>query len=168
MAAGTITQRQVKECLISHSREETGDPVGARLLEVARGDHEVLVQIVNRHTADLVMQLMYWNSGIFRLVVPPTPVRFAVEPSINVENLLLEAYRRADEGERPRREKISVDEELCVTCTLECSQEIKNRYLKPDVCLWRNMPSILRNPVFRNMRSGSSLDVDDSGELPFL
>ena len=73
-------------------------------------------------------------------------------PTVSVENLLLDAYRRVDEGERPRREKIPVEEELCVSCTIECSPEIKARYLKPDVCLWRNMPSVLKDPSLRGRR----------------
>lgn len=168
VAAGTLTEKQAKECWMKYSQEDVGEPVVAGLLEMAQGDHEVLVEIVNRHTADQVMQLMYWNTGTFRLIPQPRPVRFAVEPSIDVENLLLEAYRRVDEGEKPRREKISADEEFCLTCTVECSREIKNRYLKADVCLWRNMPSVLKDPIFRSMRRSDAMDVDDPGELSFL
>jgi hypothetical protein len=168
VAAGTLTETQVKECWMKYSQEDSGEPVIAGLLEIAHGDREVLVEIVNRHTADQVMQLMYWNTGTFRLVVASRPVRFAVEPSTDVENLLLEAYRRVDEGERPRREKISADEEFCLTCTLECSSEIKNRYLKPDVCLWRNLPSILKESIFRSMRRSDAIDIDDPGDLSFL
>ena len=140
----------------------------AGLLELARGEREFLVEIVNRHAADQVMQLMYWSTGTFRLIVPATAVHFAVRPSVDVENLLLEAYRRVDEGERPRREKVAVEEELCLTCTVECSAEIKGRYLKPDVCLWRNMPSILKDPIYRGLRRPVAFDEDDTGELPFI
>jgi hypothetical protein len=91
-----------------------------------------------------------------------------VRPSVDVENLLLEAYRRVDEGERPRREKVAVEEELCLTCTVECSAEIKGRYLKPDVCLWRNMPSVLKDPIYRALRRPVAFDEDDTGELPFI
>ena len=79
---------------------------------------------------------------------PAKPVHFRVVPTVTVENLLLDAYRRVDEGERPRREKVFVEEELCASCTIECSPSIKARYLKPDVCLWRNMPSVLKDPIF--------------------
>ena len=50
---------------------------------------------------------MYWNTGTFRFIMPGEPIHFRVVPSVSVENLLLDAYRRVDEGERPRREKIS-------------------------------------------------------------
>jgi len=168
VSAGTLTANQAKECWMRYSHEEGGQPVVAALLEMAHGERQVLVEIVNRHIADQVMQLMYWSTGTFRLVVPAKPIRFAVVPSLDVENLLLEAYRRVDEGERPRREKVSVDEEFCLTCTLDCSVEIKSRYLKPDVCLWRSMPSVLKDPNFRGLRRLDALDVDDTGELSFL
>lgn len=168
VAAGLMTESQVKECWMRYSEAEAEQPVLAGLLGSAQGEREVLVEIVNRHTADQVMQLMYWSTGTYRLVTPATPVRFAVVPSVDVENLLLEAYRRVDEGERPRREKVSIEEELCLTCTLECSAEIKTRYLKPDVCLWRNMPSVLKDPIFRRLRRASAAEEDEMGDLPFI
>jgi len=168
VSAGVITESQVKECWMRYSQEDSGQPVIAGLLETAKGDRDVLVEVVNRHTADLVMQLMYWNTGTFRLVVPAQRPLFAVVPSIDVENLLLDAYRRVDEGERPRREKVTVEEELCLTCTIDCSAEIKSRYLKPDVCLWRNMPSVLKDPIYRTLRPKAEPMEDDTGELPFL
>jgi hypothetical protein len=153
VSAGALTEGQVKECWMRYSQEDGGQPVLAGLLEMAYGE---------------VMQLMYWSTGTFRFVLTPKPFRFRVVPSIDVQNLLLEAYRRVDEGEKPRREKVSVHEEFCLTCTIECSAEIKSRYLKADVCLWRSMPSVLKDPVFRGLRHSDALDVDDAGELSFL
>ncbi|MCL5734197.1 MAG: DUF4388 domain-containing protein [Actinobacteria bacterium] len=171
VAAGFLTAKQVKQCWMESSQEDNEHPVVASLLAMAEGgDTEALVEAVNRHTADQVMQLMYWSTGTFRLSVPSHPVRFPVVPSLDIENLLLEAYRRVDEGERPAREKVPIEEELCVTCTLECSAEIKRRYLKPDVCLWRNMPSILKDPLFSHGRKVKRiiLEEGDEGDLDFL
>lgn len=168
VSEGTLTEGQVKDCWMRCSEEEGGPPVVAGLIEMARGEREALVEIMNRHTADQVMQLMYWSTGTFRLVPAPRPIHFLVVPSIDVGNLLLEAYRRVDEGERPRREKVSVYEEFCLTCTIECSAEIKSRYLKADVCLWRNMPSVLKDPIFRSLRRSDALDVNDTSDLSFL
>jgi hypothetical protein len=168
--AGFLTTRKIKQCWMDCAQEDNEHPVMSALLDLAGGDREALVDIVNRHTADQVMQLMYWSTGTFRLSVPVKPVRFPVVPSLDVENLLLEAYRRVDEGERPRREKVAIDEELCVTCTLECSPDIKRRYLKPDVCLWRNMPSVLKDPLFESAPKAAQpmLEEGDEGDLDFL
>lgn len=169
VAGGFLAAKQVKESWMESSQEDSAHPVMASLLALAVGEPEDLVSIVDRHTADQVMQLMYWNTGTFRLTVPAKAVRFPVVPSLDVENLLLEAYRRVDEGERPRREKIAVEEELCMTCTLDCSPEIKQRYLKPDVCLWRNMPSVMKDPLFRSPRTSAQIiDEGDDGGLEFL
>lgn len=169
VAAGALTEAQVKDCWMQFSSEDSELPLLAALLDAARADRETLVRLVNRHTEDQVMQLMYWNNGTFRLVVPAEPVRFAVVPSIDVENLLLEAYRRVDEGERPRREKVSIEEELCFTCTLECTPHIKTRYLKSDICLWRSMPSVLKDPHFVSAKPAISLeDGGEDGDIPFI
>jgi hypothetical protein len=169
VAAGALTETEVRECWMECSRNEA-KPVAAGLLEHARGERRALTEIVNRHAADAVMQLMYWNSGTFRFTAQAEPVYFPVVPSLSVEFLLLDAYRRVDEGERPWHAKLSLEQELCLTCTIECTPEIKSRYLKPDLCLWRSMPSVLKDPIFRGMRRlGMARDEDDdAGDLSFV
>ena len=84
-------------------------------------------------------------------------------PSLSVETLLLDAYRRADEGERPWREKISREQELCLTCTIDCTAQIKSRYLKPDLCLWRSMPAVLKDPIYRGLQKLRLSSEGDEG-----
>jgi hypothetical protein len=169
VAAGALTESQVKDCWMQSGESEGDSPVPARLLEAAMGAQKALEDIVQRHAVDQVMQLMYWNAGTFRLSLPPVQPRFAVVPPADVEQLLLEAYRRVDEGERPYREKALTEEELCATCTIECSPAIKQRFLKPDVCLWRNMPSILKESIYRVQRERTlSFAEDEIDELPFI
>ncbi len=171
VAAGALTETEVKECWMRWSSDDEGLPLLTHLLKAAHTANHALVSIVDRHAADQVMQLMYWSSGTFRFIVPARVIPFRVVPSISVENLLLDAYRRVDEGERPRREKVLVEEELCSSCTIECSDAIKNRYLKQDVCLWRNMPSVLKDPTFgrrRKKRRLADLEEDDPDDLAFI
>ena len=89
VVAGAMTETQVKECWMNWSNSETGLPLLAHLLETARSEHAALVKIVDRHTADQVMQLMYWSAGTFRFTIPTETIRFPVVPSIDVENFLL-------------------------------------------------------------------------------
>ena len=170
VAAGFLTESKVRECWLHAS--ESDEPVVATLLSRSDADHRELMEVVNRHVADGVMQLMYWNGGTFRFSVPAQQVYFPVVPSLGVESLLLDAYRRVDEGERPWRAKISHEQEFCITCTIDCSPEIKARYLKPDVCLWRSMPSILKDPIYRGLRKLGHVareDEDDAGDdLTFI
>lgn len=171
VSGGALTETEVKECWMRHSSDTEGRPLLAHLLEAAHADNATLVSIVDRHAADQVMQLMYWSSGTFRFVKPASRVPFRVVPSISVENLLLDAYRRVDEGERPRREKVLVEEELCLSCTVQCSDRIKARYLKQDICLWRNMPSVLKDTTFkgkRKKRALEELELDDPDDLAFI
>lgn len=171
VAAGALNETEVKECWMRWSSgDEEGQPLLAYLLKAAHVDKRVLEALVDRHVADQVMQLMYWSTGTFRFVIPEKEVRFRVVPTVTIENLLLDAYRRVDEGERPRREKVFLEDELCASCSIECSPSIKSRYLKPDVCLWRNMPSILRDASFGGRKNKRNLEPDDPGpeDLAFI
>ena len=87
---------------------------------------------------------------------------------MTVQELLLEASRRLDEGERPRREKIHVEEELCLTCTSTCTPEIKERYLKSDICLWRNMPTVVHHHEYSATTRKSHVGEDDDPRVPDL
>lgn len=173
VAAGLLTEKEVKECWLRAGRsDEEQRPVLAYLLEAAKateGHRHELQGIVDRYTVDAVMQLIYWNSGTFRFQVPARQLAFAVIPSLGVDELLLEAYRRADEGERPWRERILPESELCATCTIECSEDIRKRFLRSDVCLWRSMPSLLKESIYRDVDRGAVLPGEDTGDdLPFL
>lgn len=70
------------------------------------GRQRELQEIVDHHTIDAVIQLIYWNAGTFRFQVAAKQPVFPVAPSVGVDELLLEACRRADEGARPWREKV--------------------------------------------------------------
>ncbi len=163
LTEGVLTEAQVKECWMESSDSEL-HPVVATLLEAAKQmERRALVELVNRHVADAVMQLMYWNGGTFRFSVTSEQVYFPIVPSLSVETLLLDAYRRADEGERPWREKISHEQELCLTCTIDCTAQIKGRYLKPDLCLWRSMPAVLKDPIYSGLQKLRLSSDDDEG-----
>jgi len=172
VTAGALTETEVKECWMRLSNgDEEGQPLLAYLLNAAHTDTQTLEGIVNRHTSDQVMQLMYWSTGTFRFLIPEQAVHFRAVPTFTVENLLLDAYRRVDEGERPPREKLFVEDELCASCTIECSDDIKARYLKQDVCLWRNMPSVLKDPAFADRKKKRNLEeLEDPGpdDLAFI
>lgn len=171
VAVDALNETEVKECWMRWSDgDEEGLPLLGYLLQAAHADDQVLQAVVDRHVADQVMQLMYWSTGTFRFVIPDKEVLFRMVPTVTVENLLLDAYRRVDEGERPRREKVFIEDELCASCTVECSPSIKARYLKQDVCLWRNMPSILKDPNFRERRKSRGPDDEELGpdDLAFI
>ena len=63
----------------------------------------------------------------------------------DVQRLLLDAYRRIDEGEKARKQQLELNSEVCYACPLAdgCSAGIRHKYLKRDVCLWREMGAVL-------------------------
>jgi hypothetical protein len=171
VAADALTEEQLKECLMEYSqREDKAEPLGLVLLSRGYTDRETLQRVVNEQTYDQALQLSNWITGTFKFLVPETAVTFPITPSIDVESLLLESWRRLDEGERPRRDKIHVDNEVCLTCTIACSDEIKSRFLKMDICLWRNMPTITKDHAFFAFRRRRvrTEEMDWYDELPFL
>lgn len=170
VAAGALTRRELKECLLAHAEQEDPEPIGALLLRHAHADHRALQEIVNRQSYDQALQLSNWSTGTFKFVTADQPLRFSITPSVSVQELLLEASRRLDQGERPRREKIHIEEDVCLTCTIACDPDIKERYLKTDVCLWRNMPTIVRDHVYQNGKGRPADEVNDyrPPDLPFL
>lgn len=168
VAAGALTEEQLKECLMAYSQDESREPLGVMLLKRGYTDRRTLQEIVNRQTYDQALQLSNWTSGTFKFVTVDAPVQFPITPSISVQELLLDASRRLDEGERPRREKIQVEEEICLTCTIACSADIKDRYLKSDICLWRNMPTIVRDHAYTTMKKRRDDDDGRPPDLPFL
>lgn len=170
VAAGVLSPEQLNECLLSRGWDESHQPLGVMLLKRGYTNRKTLQEIVNRQTYDQALQLSNWTSGTFKFVVPDREIRFPITPSIDVQELLLDASRRLDEGERPRREKIHVEDEVCLTCTIRCTDEIKVRYLKSDICLWRNMPTIVKDHAFTTLKRRPRQDDDDGGggDLPFL
>ncbi len=147
--AGCLTEQQLSEALMEdagRSREQKKfKPLGQRLIEKGFTTKEVIRRIMERQTLDQVFELAHWNNGMFLYDEPEAMPRFQVAIEGDVQGLLLDAYRRIDEGERARKAKLVVDNEVCYACPLseECGPTIKSKYLKRDVCLWREMAAVL-------------------------
>lgn len=170
VAAGVLTEEQLRECLLEAHEGDTTEPLGLLLLRRGYTDRATLQEIVNQQIYDQALELSDWRTGTFKFTVPEQPIQFPITPSIDVQTLLLDASRRLDEGDRPRREKVVVEDEICLTCTVECNEHIKARFLKNDVCLWRNMPAIAKDHLFPRTRKGRRRqdEEDEFQDLPFL
>jgi hypothetical protein len=92
-----------------------------------------------------VFELAHWQNGVFIYDEPEQMPHFQVAIQGDVQELLLDAYRRIDEGEHSRKTVNTVDNEVCYACPIdgECTPEIKAKHLKKDVCLWREMGAVL-------------------------
>ena len=91
------------------------------------------------------MNLAIQQNGVFEFDESETMPEFTIRITGSVQELLLDAYRRIDEGEMMKTTKTVVDNEVCFGCPIEseCSDGIKEKYLKSDVCLWRRMGAII-------------------------
>ena len=149
MKAGFLTEQQLAEALmedsgLSHEQKKL-KPLGQRLIEKGYSTREEIRHIMERQTLDQVFELAHWMNGVFLYDEPETMPRFQVAIEGDVQGLLLDAYRRIDEGERARKTRNVVENEICYACPLdeECGNVIKAKYLKKDICLWREMAAVL-------------------------
>jgi hypothetical protein len=147
--AGCLTEQQLAEALmedssLSHDQKKF-KPLGQRLIEKGFTTHDVIKGIMARQTLDQVFELAHWQNGMFLYDEPERMPQFQVAIQGNVQELLLDAYRRIDEGEKARKAAQVVDNEVCYACPLEdeCTPDIRAKFLKKDVCLWREMGAVL-------------------------
>ena len=79
---------------------------------------------MERQTLDQVFELAHWTNGVFLYDEPEQMPRFQVAIEGDVQGLLLDAYRRIDEGERARKTRNVVENEVCYACPLgeECGE----------------------------------------------
>jgi hypothetical protein len=149
LKAGCLTEQQLAEALmedagLSHEQKKF-KPLGQRLIEKGYTTKEQIRKIMERQTLDQVFELAHWGNGVFLYDEPEHMPRFQVTIEGDVQSLLLDALRRIDEGEQARKAAHVVENEVCYACPLgeECGPVIKSKYLKKDVCLWREMAAVL-------------------------
>jgi hypothetical protein len=147
--AGCLTGQQLAEALIedaglSHDQRKF-KPLGQRLIERGYTSEDAIRAVMARQTLDQVFELAHWQNGMFIYDEPERMPQFQVKIQGNVQELLLDAYRRMDEGEQARKAAQVVDNEVCYACPLEneCTDKIRTRHLKQDLCLWREMGAVL-------------------------
>ncbi|MEZ5125889.1 MAG: DUF4388 domain-containing protein [Thermoleophilia bacterium] len=147
--AGCLDAQQLAEILMEDSGltrdEKKRKPLGQRLIEHGYTDELTIREVMASQTNDQVFELAHWQSGVFLYDEPEQMPTFQVKIEGNVQELLLEAYRRIDEGQRSRKAAHVVENEICYACPLEeqCTEEIKRRHLKQDLCLWRDLGAVL-------------------------
>ena len=147
--AGLLTDQQLSEVLIEETsltkEEKKIKPLGQRLMDKGYITEEQVRDIMVRQTMDQVFALAHWQNGVFEYDAPEKMPEFKIRIQGNVQELLLDAYRRIDEGEKLRTEKTVVVNEVCFACPVEeeCTDEIRAKHLKPDMCLWRRMGAVI-------------------------
>lgn len=147
--AGLLTETQLSEALMTDSSlshdERRAKPLGQRLIEMGYATQEIVHDIMERQTLDQVFELAHWRNGVFLYDEPEEMPRFQITIQGDVQNLLLDACRRIDEGEYSRKAANTVENEVCYLCPVaaECDEQIRARYLKADVCLWRGLGAVL-------------------------
>ncbi len=168
--AGVISPTDLRKIILSLSHEKKREFLGILLMKSGKVDAEAIARVITEQAYENTLELSNWVEGTFKFVIPRKPVFFPVSPHINVQHLLLETSRRLDEGQRPTKTKVALhNEDLCSSCTSNCTDEEKRKYLKDGICLWRNMPVIVREAIFSPGSPREKNDEEKSvSDLPFL
>lgn len=158
---GCLTQAQLREALMEDAALTPGErrlkPLGQRLVEKGLISETNVRKVMQRQVLDQVFELAQWRTGTFIYDEPPVMPAFQVKIQGNVQGLLAYVERRMDQGARMDKAPATVaGNQVCRACPLEndCSDAIKAKYLKADVCLWRNMTAVLNDRDGRPDGSG--------------
>jgi hypothetical protein len=151
LKAGCLTEEQLREALMEDASLTPGQrrlqPLGQRLVDKGFTSESSIREVMKRQVYDEVFELAHWRSGVFCYDEPDEMPVFQVKIQANVQALLLDAQRRIDQGERACKSASpgSSENEVCFGCPIasECTDAIKAKYLKHDVCLWRKMTAVI-------------------------
>ena len=174
LRAGLLTEQQLSEVLMADTLlskdEKKAKPLGQRLLDKGYITADQVRDIMAKQTLDQVFALAHWQNGMFEFDESETMPQFTIRIVGSVQELLLDAYRRIDEGEVMKTSKTVVDNEVCYGCPVEseCSVEIKRKYLKLDVCLWRRMGAIIDDDYERVQDAQKLYKSSEANEKPTL
>ena len=174
LRAGLLTEQQLSEVLMADTllskEEKKAKPLGQRLLDKGYITADQVRDIMAKQTLDQVFALAHWQNGMFEFDESEQMPEFTIRIVGSVQALLLDAYRRIDEGEVMKTSKTVVDNEVCYGCPVEseCSVEIKRKYLKPDVCLWRRMGAIIDDDYERVQDAQKLYKSSEANEKPTL
>jgi hypothetical protein len=147
--AGCLQPHQLAETLMEDAEftldQKKLKPLGQRLIEKGYADVEKIREVMEGQTLDQIFELAHWQTGVFIYDEPEHMPQFQITIQGNVQELLLDAYRRIDEGERSRKRAPVAVHEVCYACPIgdECTDAIKAKHLKRDVCLWRELGAVL-------------------------
>ena len=168
--SGHLSQTDLRKIILAKTlKDEERDFLGLTLMKSGLVEPEIIAETITEQAYENTLELSNWVEGTFKFKVPRQPLMFPLPPRINVQHLLLETSRRLDEGQRPTKSKMVLPgDELCRSCSANCSEEQKNKYLKDGICLWRNMPAITREAIFSPDGNGSHEHEDVPLNIPFL
>jgi len=168
LSAQQLAEALIEDSALTHDQRKFM-PLGQRLIERGFTSETRIREVMERQTLDQVFELAHWQNGVFIYDEPDQMPHFQVTIQGNVQQLLLDAYRRIDEGEHARKTVNVVDNEVCYACPLEdeCTPAIKAKHLKQDVCLWREMGAVLDDEYdkLRDARQLYRSKEDDAGAV---
>ncbi|MBE0429779.1 MAG: DUF4388 domain-containing protein [Thermoleophilia bacterium] len=168
---GHVSEEEIQSVLMSAAMQK--EYLGITLTKSGLVEDDAMEKVIREQTYDNTLELSNWVSGTFRFLPPSQETSFTVSASLNAQHLLLETSRRLDEGERPSKTKEDLPgDDLCASCSSGCKEIEKMKYLKADgICLWRNMPVVVREQLFTGPEKDILYEKDDAEnmkDLPFL
>jgi len=111
---GRLTEPQLAQALADQVRDPALRPLGARLVEQGLISDADLADVLTCQAEEILYRALAWQDGTFTFVTRPVASRAVPLPEINVERLVLDALRLADEHEAVRRRIPGLDYQVVI------------------------------------------------------
>jgi hypothetical protein len=111
---GKLTEPQLDQALADQALDPTGPPLGARLVDQGMVDEGDLAEVLTCQAEEILYRVLAWPDGGFTYTTREVTNGAVPLPEINVERIVLDAIRLADEYETMRARIPSLDCEVVV------------------------------------------------------
>jgi hypothetical protein len=111
---GHLELSDIEALVAEQARAGGTNPLGALLVERKLVTPADLEAILLCQAEEILLRLLTWTEGAFEYWPGPPPASAVPLPEINVERLILEAFRQADDWEAVRQRVPSLDVALSI------------------------------------------------------
>jgi hypothetical protein len=106
---GKLTEQQLAQTLADQAADPGAQPIGTRLIEQGLIDADDLAEVLLCQAEEILYRVLAWEEGDFAYAKREVATDAVPLPEINVERLVLDAIRLADEYESMRARIPSLD-----------------------------------------------------------
>lgn len=92
-----ITKRQLMSALFTFQKPGNGKRLGQILVDQGFLDQEDLIDVIQEQMREVIYDVLTWETGVFIFFEGVQPVDDDILLDMNLDFLMLEAYRRLDE-----------------------------------------------------------------------
>ena len=112
--SGKLSERQLAEALHIQATSQNSVPLGTLLLQLGMVTPGDLEHVLEGQAKEILYRALVWTDGSFSFSPAPNPSGAVPLPEINIDSVILDAMRRADEWEAERKQVTALADEVTV------------------------------------------------------